>query len=73
LKANTRNLDVNPKDVGIAVEGYYGGRSEARIRHLIMECMHADFRSQYQSANALMKLQDLLLALKTICPIQHHR
>jgi hypothetical protein len=26
--------------------------------------MHADFRSQYPSANALMKLHDLLLALE---------
>ena len=64
LRANIRNLDFNLKDVGIAMEGYYGGRSEAQIRHLIMECMHADFRSRYPSANALMKLQDLLLALK---------
>jgi hypothetical protein len=50
------------RDVGAAMEGYYGGRSEARIRHQIIECMHADFRSQYPTVNALMKLQDLLLA-----------
>jgi hypothetical protein len=36
-------------------------RSEARIRHMIMECMLPDFRSQYPSVNSLMKNQDLLL------------
>jgi hypothetical protein len=63
LKLNTRNLDFDLCDVGAAMEGYFGGRSEARIRHQIIECMLADFRSQYTSVNALMKLQELLLAI----------
>jgi hypothetical protein len=60
-KRNTRNLEFDPKVRGIAMEGLFGGRSEARYRHVIMECMLPDFRSQYPSVNALMKLQDLLL------------
>jgi hypothetical protein len=62
LKVFTQNLDFDLLDVGASMEGYYGGRSEARIRHQIIECMHADFRSQYPTVDALMKLQDLLLA-----------
>lgn len=44
------------------MEGYFGGRSEARRRHEIIEGMLADFRSEYPSVNALMKLQELLIA-----------
>jgi hypothetical protein len=43
-----------------------GGRSEARILHLNVVFIHGDFRSQYPYANALMKLQDLLLALEGV-------
>jgi hypothetical protein len=50
---NTRNLEFDLCDVGASMDGYYGGKSEARIRHQIIECMLADFRSQYPSANAL--------------------
>jgi hypothetical protein len=62
LKVFTRNLEFDLCDVGASMEGYYGGRSEARIRHQIIECLHADFRSQYPTVNALTKLQELLLA-----------
>lgn len=60
-KQNTRDLTFDPKVIGIAMEGLFGGRSEARRRHHIFECMLPDFRSQYPTVNALMKLQDLLL------------
>jgi hypothetical protein len=45
------------------MEGYFGGWSGVKIRHKIVECLLADFRSQYPSVNALMKLQDLLIAM----------
>jgi hypothetical protein len=61
-KTNTRNLDFDPALIGASMEGYFGGRSEDRIRHKIIECLHGDFRSQYPSINALMGMQDLLLA-----------
>jgi len=60
-KRNTRNLEFDPKVLGISMEGLFGGRSEARYRHVIMECMLPDFRSQYPSVNALMESQDLVL------------
>jgi hypothetical protein len=61
-KRNPRNLQFDPKVLGVAMEGYFGGKSMAKIRHMLMECMHGDFRSQYPSVNALMQFQDLLLA-----------
>ena len=48
--------------IGLHMQTYYGGRSEVRIRKGIYEVIHADFKSQYPSVNALMGLQELLLA-----------
>jgi len=62
LKVFTRNTDFDLLDVGAAMEGYYGGRSDARIRHQIVECMLGDFRAEYTTVNALTKIQELLLA-----------
>ncbi len=52
-----------PKDViAAAMEAYYGGRTEVKIRLKPAEVILTDFRSQYPAGNALMGLQDLLLA-----------
>ena len=52
-----------PKDViAIAMEAYYGGRTEVKIRLKPGEVLLTDFKSQYPAGNALMGLQDLLLA-----------
>ena len=40
----------------------YGGRSEVRCRLDLRRGMQADFKSQYPTVNALMKLQDLMIA-----------
>ena len=44
------------------MEALYGGRSEVRVRHEIVEGVQADFKSQYPSVNALMGLQELVIA-----------
>jgi hypothetical protein len=44
------------------MQTYYGGRSEVRIRKQVCEVIHTDFKSQYPSVNALLGLQELLLA-----------
>jgi hypothetical protein len=44
------------------MESYYGGRAGVRVRHVIVEVVYVDFKSQYPTINALMKLQDLLIA-----------
>jgi hypothetical protein len=37
-------------------------RAGVRVRHVIVEVVYVDFKSQYPTINALMKLQDLLIA-----------
>ena len=44
------------------MEGLSGGRSEVRVRLELCETMQADFRGQYSTINALMRLQDLMIA-----------
>ena len=41
---------------------YYGGRSEVKCRNTLVECIYADFKSQYPTVNALMNLQEIVLA-----------
>ncbi len=44
-----------PKDViGHAMEAYYGGRSEVHIRLQPVDVIHADYKSEYPTVNALM-------------------
>jgi hypothetical protein len=57
-----RHPEITPDIIGKFMSTYFGGRSEVRIRLAPQEVIHTDFRSQYTTVNALMKLQDLLLA-----------
>jgi hypothetical protein len=52
----------SPFDSGRCLSGQYGGRSERVIRHEIREVMPADCMSQYPTVNAIMGLQELMLA-----------
>jgi hypothetical protein len=49
---------------GIAMQAYYGGRAECRIRHVQVPVVHTDFTSQYPSVNALLGNGDVLTADK---------
>ncbi len=52
-----------PKErLGQTMTGYYGGISEVQIRLQPTEVLYCDFKSQYPTVNALMGLQELLLA-----------
>jgi hypothetical protein len=61
---------VPPKDkfktpnrvLGIAMQSYYGGRAECRIRHVPVPIVHTDFTSQYPTVNALLGNGDVLTA-----------
>jgi hypothetical protein len=57
-----QNPGFNRRMIGPFMEGLYGGRSEVRVRHELRETMQADFRSQYSTINALMGLQELMIA-----------
>jgi hypothetical protein len=57
-----QNPDFDRRMIGPFMEALYGGRSEVRVRLELRETMQADFRSQYSTINALMGLQNLLIA-----------
>ena len=58
-------FDVPDEILGIAMQGYYGGRSETRIRCAEVPCSPVDFTSEYPSCCALLGLFDVLKA-KTV-------
>ncbi|MGA2077172.1 MAG: hypothetical protein ABSH52_27080 [Terriglobia bacterium] len=51
--------------LGIAMQAYYGGRAECRIRHTPVPIVHTDFKSQYPTVNALLGNWNILTA-KTV-------
>ena len=52
-----------PKDVlGYAMNAYFGGRAECRIRRCAVPVAYTDFTSMYPTVNALMGNWDLLTA-----------
>jgi hypothetical protein len=65
-----QNPDFDHKNVTSAfMAAMYGGRSEVRWRLDLRRGMQGDFKSQYPTANALMRLQDLNIAkkIKVVC------
>ncbi len=56
------HFNVADKDLGIAMQTYYGGRAEVRIRKTHLPVVHTDFTSQYPTVNALLGNWDLLTA-----------
>jgi hypothetical protein len=53
---------VPHKTLGIAMQTYYGGRAECRIRKTKVPVIHTDFTSQYPTVNALLGNWDVLKA-----------
>ena len=62
-KSYFRKMEVVPPRVkfkvpdrvhGIAMQAYYGGRAECRIRHTLVPVAHTDFTSEYPTVNALL-------------------
>ena len=51
-----------PKDQGIAMQTYYGGRSETRIRRTEVPVVPVDFTSEYPTCCALLDLFEILTA-----------
>jgi len=56
------HFNVTDKELGIAMQSYYGGRAEVRIRKMHVPVVHTDFTSQYPTVNALLGNWDLLTA-----------
>jgi hypothetical protein len=55
-------FSVYPAILGIAMQAYFGGRAECRIRHTPVPVALVDFTSQYPTVNALMGLWKFLIA-----------
>jgi hypothetical protein len=70
-KAYLRSMGVVPPPekfdlpswvLGAAMQAYYGGRAECRIRHTEVPVMLTDFMSQYPTGNVLMGLWQMVTA-----------
>ncbi|MHB8486651.1 MAG: hypothetical protein ACYDCM_13130 [Candidatus Acidiferrales bacterium] len=57
-------FEISNEVFGIAMQSYYGGRSETRIRHAEVPVVPLDFTSEYPSVCALLGLFDVLTAEK---------
>jgi hypothetical protein len=55
-------VNVSDEILGIAMQSYYGGRSESRIRCVEVPVTPLDFTSEYPSCCALLGLFDVLTA-----------
>lgn len=58
----SKKFKIAPKYQGIAMQSYYGGRSETRIRCSEVPVVPVDFTSEYPTSCALLNLFDILTA-----------
>ncbi|MDQ2889971.1 MAG: DNA polymerase [Gemmatimonadota bacterium] len=54
--------DIPKETCGVAMNAYYGGRAEARIRLMPVPVIHVDFVSMYPTVNAHMGLGRFMVA-----------
>lgn len=62
IKQPKRHFKVPATTLGIAMQSYYGGRAECRIRKTPIPVIHTDFTSQYPTVNALLGNWNVLTA-----------
>jgi len=62
VKRPAKKFNLTDADYGKCMQGYYGGRSEIRIRHQQMPVVVCDTTSEYPSVAALLNLWPLLVA-----------
>ena len=55
-------FNISDGELGIAMQAYFGGRAECRIRKTPVPIAHTDFTSQYPTVNALLGNWDVLTA-----------
>lgn len=54
IKHPLKHFSTTSKELGIAMQTYYGGRAECRIRKTAVPVVLTDFTSQYPTVNALL-------------------
>lgn len=59
-----KKFNVPDRLLGIAMQSYYGGRAECRIRHVSVPIVHTDFTSQYPTVNVLLGNFEVITAEK---------
>ncbi len=57
-----KKFKISEKQLGIAMQSYYGGRSETRVRRAEVPVVPVDFTSEYPTCCALLGLFDVLTA-----------
>ena len=58
----SQKFALPPWVLGVAMQAYYGGRAECRIRHTFVPTVYTDCLSQYPTVNTLMGLFSFLIA-----------
>jgi hypothetical protein len=58
----SQKFNLPPWLEGVAMQAYYGGRAECRIRHTEVPIVLTDFMSEYPTVNVLMGLWQMLTA-----------
>lgn len=62
VKHPRQHFKASNKILGIAMQSYFGGRAECRIRKTLVPVIHTDFTSQYPTVNALLGNWDVVTA-----------
>lgn len=62
VKPPAEKFAVSDQVLGIAMQSFYAGRAEIRIRHVPVPVVHTDFMSQYPTVNALLGNWNVLTA-----------
>ena len=63
-----KKFEVPNEILGIAMQGYFGGRAECHIRRTQVPVMRLDFMSQYPTVNALLNNWEILTAASVSFP-----
>jgi hypothetical protein len=62
LEPPSKKFNIPGSILGAAMQSYYGGRAEARIRRTFVPTVLTDFMSEYPTCNILMGLWSMLTA-----------
>jgi hypothetical protein len=62
IRQPKHHFRASNKILGIAMQSYYGGRAECRIRRTPVPIIHTDFTSQYPTVNALLGNWNVLIS-----------
>jgi hypothetical protein len=62
IPLHKKSAAISPAEIGRAMNAYYGGRAECRVRRVSVPVVTVDFRSMYPTVNCLMRLWSFIVA-----------